>query len=65
MNGICSLKKKSYELFEKRIKKLLKCTYSYYEKNLSKKKNYVVNYQNSFNPEQYLTKKITDILQTN
>ncbi len=65
VNGICSLKKKSYELFEIRIKKLLKCTYSYYEKNLSKKKNYIVNYQNSFNPEQYLTKKITDIVQTN
>lgn len=65
VNGICFLKKKSYELFEIRVKKILQCSYSYYEKNLNKKKNYIVNYQNSFNPEQFLTKKITDIIQTN
>jgi len=50
VKGICFLKQGSYIDFKKKLNTILNCSDSYYQKNLSQKKNYIVNYNSKINP---------------
>lgn len=50
IKGVCFSKKDCYYDFKKKLNKVLICSDSYYFKNLSQKKNYIVDYNKDINP---------------
>lgn len=50
VKGICFLKKGNYQQFKQRISKILDCSNKFYQNNLNKKKNYIVDYNLKIDP---------------
>ena len=65
VKGICFLKKGNYQQFKQRISKILSCSNKYYQNNLNKKKNYIVNYNSKIDPNLIVKNFISKVIKKN
>ena len=65
VKGISFLKKANYQQFKQRISKILNCSNKYYQNNLSKKKNYIVNYNSKIDPNLVVRNFISRVIEKN